>query len=101
MAKTVVGSWRMADRRVRWIVGEVCHFVDWIGHVVGAEPVKVYANSVASDDANVIDEDTVTIVIIYNDESIGTIHYSAIGDTLDMSRPGLEESLAMIPPQRC
>jgi predicted dehydrogenase len=62
------------------IIGEVCHFIDWIGHVVGAKPITVYANTVTGDDSNSINEDTVTVALQYSDGSIGTVHYIAIGD---------------------
>jgi len=56
------------------IRGEVCHFVDLILHLVGSDPVQVYAQS--------IDAGTVVAVFQFSDGSIGTISYVCTGDPL-------------------
>jgi len=61
------------------IIGEVCHFVDFLQFLTGAAPERVYAAKVASG-ANVIAEDNVSITIDFADGSTGTILYTALGD---------------------
>jgi predicted dehydrogenase/NADPH:quinone reductase-like Zn-dependent oxidoreductase len=60
------------------IIGEVCHFVDFIGWLVDAAPLTVTARSLR-DDTTAADEN-VAIVITYADGSLGTITYVATGD---------------------
>jgi predicted dehydrogenase len=62
------------------IVGEVCHFVALMQHIVGAPPVRVFAEGLAiSGPANVEDDSTV-ITLRFNDGSVGTITYLANAD---------------------
>ena len=59
------------------IVGEACHFVDFIGWLVDAVPVTVTARSLGG---GVADE-SMAIVITYADGSVGTITYVTTGDS--------------------
>jgi predicted dehydrogenase len=61
------------------IIGEVCHFVDFLQFLTGAEPKMVYAAKIMAG-ANVIAEDNVNITIDFADGSTGTILYTALGD---------------------
>jgi predicted dehydrogenase/threonine dehydrogenase-like Zn-dependent dehydrogenase len=61
------------------IVGEVCHFVDWMCAVTGALPVKVYAQALPTD-GRYAPEDNALITLTFADGSVGTIHYLANGD---------------------
>jgi len=61
------------------IIGEICHFVDFLQFLTRAEPKMVYAAKVAAG-ANVIAEDNVSITIDFTDGSTGTILYTALGD---------------------
>ncbi len=61
------------------IIGEVCHFIDFLQFLTGAEPKMVYATKVATG-ANVIAEDNVSITIDFADGSTGSILYTALGD---------------------
>jgi predicted dehydrogenase/threonine dehydrogenase-like Zn-dependent dehydrogenase len=61
------------------IVGEVCHFVDWMCCLTGAAPVKVYAQILAAD-GRYAPEDNALITLTFADGSVGTIHYLANGD---------------------
>ncbi|PYV82284.1 MAG: hypothetical protein DMG93_12445 [Acidobacteria bacterium] len=57
------------------IIGEVCHFVDFLSFLCGAPPVKVEANGFASsEDQNAV------ISLEFSDGSLGTIHYACNGD---------------------
>ena len=60
------------------IVGEVCHFVDFLTYVNGSPPTSVFAN-VMSDPHHL--NDTLTVSLAYGNGSIGTICYFANGDT--------------------
>ncbi len=59
------------------ILGEVCHFVDLLSFISGAQPLSVYAN-LMKDHNNT--NDTVSISLSYKNGSIGTISYFANGD---------------------
>lgn len=62
------------------IIGEACHFVDLMQYFTDALPVRVFAESVTSGSEKDTDEDSVAITIKFDDGSIGTIHYLALGD---------------------
>lgn len=58
------------------ILGEVCHFIDFLTCINGSAPVSVYATAMA--DAEHLD-DTLTISLKYANGSIGTVVYCANG----------------------
>ena len=58
------------------IIGEVCHFIDYLTFVSGSLPVSVYASSIR--DQNALN-DTLSVQIKYQNGSIGNIHYFANG----------------------
>jgi predicted dehydrogenase len=60
------------------IIGEGCHFVDFLTFLVGESPVSVRAFAIP--DLGIYREDNVSLVLIYPDGSIGTILYLANGD---------------------
>ncbi len=60
------------------IIGEVCHFVDFLTFLVGENPVSIHAFGIP--DQGIYHEDNVTMVLSYPEGSIGTIHYLANGD---------------------
>ena len=59
------------------IIGEVCHFVDFLTYLTGALPKSVYA--VAMDEPAGLN-DTLSINLKFQDGSIGNIDYFAYGD---------------------
>ncbi|MCG8454119.1 MAG: bi-domain-containing oxidoreductase [Spirochaetales bacterium] len=61
------------------IVGEVCHFIDFAGFVIGSDPVEVQAMCVDSSNASLVAEDNVSISIKYRDGSMAQICYVAVG----------------------
>ena len=61
------------------ILGEVCHFVDTMQVLTGAEPVSVFARSIATADAAQMPQDNVLITLGFADGSVGTIGYFAQG----------------------
>jgi predicted dehydrogenase/threonine dehydrogenase-like Zn-dependent dehydrogenase len=62
------------------VIGEICHFIDLMQFFTGAEPVKVYADSIQSNNTKVKSDDNIAIVIKFNDGSLGNITYLANGD---------------------
>jgi len=62
------------------IIGEVCHFIDLMQFLVGAPPVRVYAESIISRNQQIIDEDSVFITLRFADGSNGSIAYLSEGD---------------------
>lgn len=73
------GHWTQdADQGGGRILGEVCHFVDWIQFLVGSQPVQVSARALP--DGGVYQSDNVVVTIAYANGSVGTILYSANGD---------------------
>jgi predicted dehydrogenase/threonine dehydrogenase-like Zn-dependent dehydrogenase len=62
------------------IIGEACHFVDTLSAIADARPRTVRASGIAPNRIDLAGDDTVTIVISFDDGSLGTIHYFANGD---------------------
>jgi predicted dehydrogenase/threonine dehydrogenase-like Zn-dependent dehydrogenase len=67
-------SWIQGEEGGGRILGEVCHFVDYIQFLSDAEPVEVFAYQSSNG------MDTLSIVIKLNNGSIGNINYFATGD---------------------
>jgi len=67
-------SWIQQEEGGGRIVGEVCHFVDMLQFLTGADPVEVFAYQNASG------IDTLSIIVKLRDGSIGNINYFATGD---------------------
>lgn len=62
------------------IIGEICHFVDLIQFFTGAEPVKVFAESITSSNELITVNDNISIVLKFSDGSVGNVTYVANGD---------------------
>jgi predicted dehydrogenase/threonine dehydrogenase-like Zn-dependent dehydrogenase len=60
------------------IIGEGCHFIDFITFLVGAAPVSV--NAVALPDGGKYREDNVSMTFTFPDGSVGVVDYLANGD---------------------
>lgn len=65
-------SWIQNEEGGGRIVGEVCHFVDYLQFLTDAEPAEVFAYAVGPD--------TLSIVVKLSDGSVGNINYFATGD---------------------
>jgi predicted dehydrogenase len=61
------------------IIGEVCHFVDFLTFLTGTLPKRVHAHGLPSDGR--YHDDNVVITLEFADGSLGTITYVANGDT--------------------
>lgn len=62
------------------IVGEMCHFVDLAGRLVGGPPTTVYAVSADRTKALALC-DTLAATLSFADGSVATLTYAATGDT--------------------
>jgi predicted dehydrogenase len=60
------------------LIGEGCHFVDFLTFLAGAAPVSVYAQALP--DNGKYREDNFTLTLNFPDGSIGTLEYLANGD---------------------
>jgi len=60
------------------IIGEACHFVDFITFLVGAPPISVTAHALP--DKGKYREDNVSMIFTFPDGSIGLVDYLANGD---------------------
>lgn len=67
-------SWIQGEEGGGRIVGEVCHFVDFIQYLTDAEPTEVFAVS------SVAGNDTLSIVLRMSDGSVAGINYFSTGD---------------------
>lgn len=61
------------------IIGEVCHFVDFVQFLTEAQPLRVYAETI-SGNSGALNNDNVSILIKLSDGSTATIKYVANGD---------------------
>ncbi len=62
------------------IIGEICHFIDLMQYWIGAAPTSVFAEAVAANNAQVVNEDSVFITVRFADGSNGCVAYLAEGD---------------------
>ncbi|MBP9014365.1 MAG: bi-domain-containing oxidoreductase [Smithella sp.] len=60
------------------IIGEVCHFIDYLTFLAGAMPVSVYARVLPN--GGRYRNDNLVVMIEFADRSIGTVTYAANGD---------------------
>jgi predicted dehydrogenase/threonine dehydrogenase-like Zn-dependent dehydrogenase len=60
------------------IIGEGCHFIDFLTFLVGEPPVSVSAHSIPG--LGIYQEDNVVLNFTFPDGSIGTVSYLANGD---------------------
>lgn len=61
------------------IIGEVCHFVEYLRFLSGAEPTEVFAESIGGRTGKYSREDNISVSIRFSDGSLGTILYTALG----------------------
>ena len=60
------------------IIGEACHFIDFLTFLVGTNPLTVRAQGL--DDNGKYNQDNVVLSFTYPDGSLGTVTYVANGD---------------------
>ncbi len=62
------------------IIGEGCHFINWVIWLTNSAPVKVYAQSIGRETGKAFKDDNVMISLQLKDGSIATVSYLACGD---------------------
>ena len=62
------------------IVGEACHAIDLATYLIGALPIRVYAEAIAGAKEGGGLEDNVSLQLRFADGSVATILYSSTGD---------------------
>jgi polar amino acid transport system substrate-binding protein len=62
------------------VIGEMCHFVDFMQFLTGAQPTRVFAERVSGDNAAVVNNDNVVVTIRFSDGSVGSLTYTGGGD---------------------
>ncbi len=63
------------------IIGEVCHFIDFMQFMTGSLVTRVFAESIGSRNHEIVSEDSVFITLRLADGSNGSIAYLAEGDS--------------------
>ena len=61
------------------LIGEVCHFVDYMQILAGAPPTSVFARRIARHGSGITDDQCV-LSLTFGDGSIGTVVYTAEGN---------------------
>ena len=59
------------------IIGEACHFIDWMACLAGAPPAQVFARALGTGGAPA---DNVIVTVTFADGSLGSLQYLANGD---------------------
>jgi predicted dehydrogenase len=70
--------WTQSKQNGGRIIGEACHFIDWLRYVIGKKIVSIYA--AALPDGGLYNRDNVAIIVAFADGSVGNILYLANGD---------------------
>ncbi len=63
------------------LIGEGCHFIDFMSYVCGAPVTAVQARSIQLESSTLTAEDNVDIHLQFADGSLGVLTYVALGDT--------------------
>jgi polar amino acid transport system substrate-binding protein len=62
------------------IIGEVCHFIDFLQYLSGSPPVFVFAESLSAKSSKIVDVDSVFITLRFANGSNGAVAYLSEGD---------------------
>jgi predicted dehydrogenase len=73
------GHWIQTAEGGGRVIGEVCHFVDLLGHLVGARLRSVYARSLAATHHLAPPDDNFQALLSYEDGSLATLLYTSLG----------------------
>ena len=63
------------------MIGEGCHFIDFMSFICGTPVVKVQAMCIQTPNAAETPEDSISVNLQFADGSVGTLEYVALGDT--------------------
>jgi len=61
------------------ILGEGCHFFDFVAWLTGAEPRRIHAEAVSADDPTVVGTNNLVCNLSFTDGSVASVVYSTIG----------------------
>jgi len=61
------------------IIGEGCHWIDFMSYIADASVVSVSAMMIGADSSEQVKTDKMSIILSFADGSIGTLHYFANG----------------------
>ncbi len=61
------------------IIGEICHFIDFMAFMADANPVSVFTQGILVTNGKYAREDNVILTVRFKDGSIGTIVYTSQG----------------------
>jgi predicted dehydrogenase/threonine dehydrogenase-like Zn-dependent dehydrogenase len=61
------------------ILGEACHFIDFMGYMSDSEPYQVSTAAISGDLGKYRSDDNLAITLAFQDGSVGTIIYTAKG----------------------
>ncbi len=61
------------------IVGEGCHFFDFLSWLIGAEPKRIYAEKISSGDSSLVDDNNIVCTLSYKDGSVASLVYTTVG----------------------
>ncbi|MFA4884179.1 MAG: bi-domain-containing oxidoreductase [Candidatus Margulisiibacteriota bacterium] len=61
------------------VIGEVCHFIDSIQYATSSVPVRVFAETISSDNGQVTNEDNIAITLKMKNGSVATLLYTSVG----------------------
>lgn len=62
------------------ILGEACHFIDTMQFLIGANPERVFAESISSGNESIMNNDNFVATLKFSDGSIGILEYFSNGD---------------------
>lgn len=79
--KLPLNHWTQWEEQGGRIIGEVCHFVDTLSFICNSNPKQVFAQSISLKQGLDKEEDTVHIILKFEDGSIGTIIYQSNADS--------------------
>lgn len=63
------------------IIGEVCHFIDFMQYISDTNPISVSATAIKTAHKHFSNNDSIQINLEFENGSIGNITYHALGDT--------------------
>ena len=61
------------------LLGEVCHFIDFLHYMTGSEAVSVQVSTITGECGKYRHDDNLAITLSFGDGSVGTILYTAKG----------------------
>lgn len=63
------------------VIGEVCHFIDFLQFICDSLPISVFASEIKTTNREYSNHDSLHIILNFANGSIGNITYHALGDT--------------------